>query len=190
MRIIRHFPAAPVTFWSGIIIVHSGQDNPPPRKLLENLLLFVVKIKHSPTWHSSWYGIFQAGHFQVGRKEDNMNVSIINKPNVKSSVLDELARELPVIIADVMQVPGGNMALLKPDQVSLEFSQASLRDIGSDLRIMVFARSNDPRTSTENDRAKAILEKVVALIATSGEECSVDIRLYLMEVGAAEHALG
>jgi hypothetical protein len=116
-----------------------------------------------------------------------MNVSIITKPNVESSVLDELAKELPAIIAEVMQVPGGNLALLKPKQVSLEFSTASLRDIGSDIRIKVFARSNDPRTLTENDRAKAILEKVTAVIATSGEECSVDIRLYLMEVGAAEH---
>ena len=117
-----------------------------------------------------------------------MNAKIINKPNVTSSVLDELAKELPAIIAEVMQVPGGNLALLKPEQVSLEFSQASLRDVGSDIRLMVFARSNDPRTLTENDRAKAILEKVVALIATSGEECSVDIRLYLMEVGAAEYS--
>ena len=118
-----------------------------------------------------------------------MNAKIIHKPNVKSSVLDELAKELPTIIAEVLQVPGGNMALLKPNQVSLEFTQASLRDVGSDIRIMVFARSNEPRTSTENDRTKAILEKVVALIATSGEGCSVDIRLYLMEVGAAEHSL-
>ena len=117
-----------------------------------------------------------------------MNAKIINKPNVTSSVLDELTTELPAIIAEVMQVPGGNLALLKPEQVSLEFSQASLRDVGSDIRLMVFARSNDPRTLTENDRAKAILEKVVSLIATSGEECSVDIRLYLMEVGAAEYS--
>ena len=116
-----------------------------------------------------------------------MNASIINKPNVKSSVLDELAKGLPTIIADVMQVPGGNMALLKPEQVSLEFSQASTRDVGSDIRIMLFARSNDPRTLTENDRAKAILEKVVALLAGLGEECTVDVRLYLMEIGAAEH---
>ena len=116
-----------------------------------------------------------------------MNASIINKPNVKSIVLDELAMELPVIIAEVLEVPGGNLARLKPEQISLEFSQANSRDVGSDIRIMVFARSNDPRTSTENDRAKAILEKVVALIAKTGEECSVDIRLYLMEIGAAEH---
>ena len=118
-----------------------------------------------------------------------MNITIINKPDISNCVLDDLAKELPIIIAEVMQVPGGNMALLKPQQVSLEFSQASLRDVGSDIRIMVFARSNDPRTSTENDRANAILEKVIALIAKFGEECSVDIRLYLMEVGAAEHSL-
>jgi hypothetical protein len=117
-----------------------------------------------------------------------MNASIINKPNVKSSVLDELAKELPTIIAGVMEVPGGNLARLKPEEVALEFSQASTRDVGSDIRIMVFARNNDPRTSTENDRAKSILEKVVALITKSGEECSVDIRVYLMEIGAAEHS--
>jgi len=116
-----------------------------------------------------------------------MNATIINKPNVKESVLDELAKELPAIIAEVMQVLGGNLAILKPKQVSLEFTQASPRDVGSDIRVIVFARSNDPRTSTENDRANAILEKIIALIAKFGEEYSVDIRLYLMEIGAAEH---
>ena len=117
-----------------------------------------------------------------------MNASIIHKPNVKSSVLDELAKELPTIIAAVMEVPGGNLARLKPEEVALEFSQASSRDVGSDIRIMVFARNNYPRTSTENDRAKSILKKVVALITKSGEVCSVDIRVYLMEIGAAEHS--
>ena len=119
-----------------------------------------------------------------------MNATIIYKANVKSIVLDELAKELPVFIADVMAVPGGNVALLKPEQVALEFSQASIRDVGSDIRITIFARSNDPRASTGNDRAKAILEKAIALITTSGEECSVDIRLYLMEIGAAAHLRG
>ncbi|MEI6208064.1 MAG: hypothetical protein WCP20_14880 [Desulfuromonadales bacterium] len=118
-----------------------------------------------------------------------MNATIIHKSNVKSSVLDELVNELPAIIAEEMQVAGGNLALLKPKQVSLEFTQASPRDIGSDIRIMVFARNNDPRTSTENRRAQAILDKVIALIAKSDEECSVDIRLYLLEIGAAEHLL-
>jgi len=116
-----------------------------------------------------------------------MNATIIYKLNVKNSVLDGLAKELPVIIAETMEVPGGNLARVKPVQISLEFSQANPRDVGSDIRIMVFARSNDPRTSTENDRAKAILDRVIALITKSGEECSVDIRLYLMEIGAAEH---
>ena len=118
-----------------------------------------------------------------------MNATIIHKPNVTERVLDGLARELPVIIAEVMQVPGGNLAILKPEQVFLEFSPASTRDVGMDLRIMAFARSNDPRTSTEHERSMAILEKVVAAIATCGEEYSVDVRLYLMEIGSAEHAL-
>ncbi len=77
------------------------------------------------------------------------------------------------------------MAIVKPEQVSLAFLQASARDAGSDIRNMVFARSNVPRTKTENRRAKEILDKVVAVIARSGEEYSVDVRLYLMEIGAA-----
>jgi hypothetical protein len=117
-----------------------------------------------------------------------MNASIINKSVVKSSVLNLLATELPVIMSDVLSVPGGNLARLSPEQVSLEFSQASARDVGPDLRIKVFARSNDPRTSTENDRAHAILEKVNALITTSGEKHSMSVRLYLMEIGAAEQS--
>ncbi len=116
-----------------------------------------------------------------------MNATIIYKQDVTSSVLDDLARELPAIIAQVMEVPGGNLAPLKPKQISLEFSQASPRDVGSDIRIMVFARGIDQRTSTENGLAREILEKVVALIARSGVKCTVDVRLYLMEIGAAEH---
>ena len=118
-----------------------------------------------------------------------MNATIIHKSNINSNVLDVLAKELPAIIADVLQVPGGKVAIVRPEQVSLEFTQASSRDVGSDIRIILFARSNNLRTLTENDRAKAILEKVIALIAKSGEVCSVDIRLYLMEVGAAEYSL-
>lgn len=118
-----------------------------------------------------------------------MNTRIIHKSNVNGNVLDELSKELPTIIAEVMEVPGGNLAILKPKQVLLEFTQANIRDVGPDIRIMAFARSNDPRTSTENDRAKAILEKVIALIAKSDAEYSLDIRVYLLEVGAAEHLL-
>lgn len=116
-----------------------------------------------------------------------MNAIIVNKRNVKSSVLDDLARELPSIIAEVTQVPGGKVAIVKPEQVSLEFSEASARDVGADLRIMVFARSNDPRKSTENEMAREVLEKVLDIVGKSGEKYSTNIRLYLMEIGAAEY---
>ena len=119
-----------------------------------------------------------------------MNATILHKPSVTSGILDELAKALPCIISEEVQVRGGNLAIIKPDQVSLEFTQASLRDVGSDIRIMVFARSNNARTSTEGERAKAMLEKVMALIGKSDQEYSVDIRLYLMDIGTAEHSLG
>jgi len=137
--------------------------------------------------HSELFDVEYCKQTNLNGGIKSMNATIIHKPNVKESVLDELAKELPAIIAEVMQVLGGNLAILKPKQVSLEFTQASPRDVGSDIRVIVFARSNDPRTSTENDRAAAILEKVIAMIARSGGEYSVDIRLYLMEIGAAEH---
>jgi phosphate starvation-inducible protein PhoH len=117
-----------------------------------------------------------------------MNVSIISKANVKNMVLDELAKELPVIISGLLEVPGGKLAILKPEQISLEFSHASTRDVGSDIRISVFARSIRPRTITQNNLVKTILEKVVTLIAKTGEELSVSIRLYLTEIGAAEYS--
>jgi hypothetical protein len=119
-----------------------------------------------------------------------MNVSIVNKSNVKSGVLDVLARELPIHISEVLEVRGGKVAILKPEQVCLEFYQASTRDIGPDIKIMLYARRNETRASTENDLAKEILEKVIALVATSGEEYSVSIRLYLMDIGAAEYSRG
>lgn len=119
-----------------------------------------------------------------------MNVSIVYKSHVKSEVLDDLARELPVIFSDVLEVPGGKLAILKPEQVSLQFSQASTRDVGTDIRFLVFARTNISRASTEKKLAKAILEKVVALVTTSGEKYSVNVRLYLMEIGIAEHSPG
>lgn len=115
-----------------------------------------------------------------------MNVAIISKAVVTDNTLDLLAGELPAIIADAISVPGGNLAKLTPEQVSLAFSRASLRDVGSDIRIMLFARRNDPRSLTENESAKTMLEKITALINGEGETCSVDIRLYLMEIGKAE----
>ena len=119
-----------------------------------------------------------------------MNATIIHKINVKDGVLDVLAKGVPGILAHALEVAGGKLAILKPGQVSLVFSQASHRDVGSDIKIMVFARSIAPRSSKEKNLAQEILEKVTSLITTSGEEYSVDIRLYLMEIGAAEHSLG
>jgi hypothetical protein len=116
-----------------------------------------------------------------------MNVSIISKSHVTSIVLDGLAKGIPSVISSVLEMPGGKLAILKPEQVSLAFSPASSRDIGSDLRIIAFARSNDPRSSTENELAREILEKTVALIKESGEEYSVDVRVYLVEIGAANN---
>ena len=117
-----------------------------------------------------------------------MNATIVHKITVKDAVLDELATVLPSIISEVLEVAGGKVAILKPEQVLLEFSQASHRDIGADIRIMLFARSNATRKSHENDLAKSILEKVIALASKNGEDYAVDVRLYLMEVGAADHS--
>lgn len=118
-----------------------------------------------------------------------MNVKIVHMPNVTGSMLDDLARELPVIISEVLEVAGGKLAILKRDQVALEFSQASARDTGADIRVMVYARNIDPRTATDINQAKIILERIVSMVAKSGAEYSVNIRLYFMEIRAAEHSL-
>lgn len=119
-----------------------------------------------------------------------MNVAVIYKKHVAERVLDDFVRELPVIMSDVLEVPGGKVAILKPEQVSLEFTEANHRDVGEDIRIMIFARSNDPRTSSENVLTREVLGKVVALIRRSGEDYSVNVRLYLMEIGKANHIPG
>ncbi len=119
-----------------------------------------------------------------------MNATIVYKTNVKDSILDNLAKALPGIIADALEVPGGKMAIVKPEQVSLEFSQASPRDVGSDIKIMIFARSLFPRSSREKELAAEILEKVVSISVKPDEEHSIDIRLYLLEIGAEEHIPG
>jgi hypothetical protein len=117
-----------------------------------------------------------------------MNAEIIHNVKVADEVLDELANKLPSIISGLLEVPGGKLAVLKPEQISLQFSLASIRDIGSDIRIIVLARSISPRTSVENKLAAAILDKVVALVSATGEKCSVTVRLYLTEIGAAEYS--
>jgi hypothetical protein len=135
-----------------------------------------------------WYSNpLDANTTKMYREDKSMNVSIVSKQIVKSNVLDQLAKGIPSIISGVLEIPGGRLAILKPEQISLVFTQASIRDVGSDIRIMVFARSNDPRSSSENELAKEILEKSVALIKESGEEYSFDVRLYLVEIGAAKY---
>jgi len=116
-----------------------------------------------------------------------MNVTVITKSNVKSEALDIMAKELPAIISGLLEVPGGYMALLKPEQVSLEFSEASARDVGSDIRIKILASSNEPRLSSKHSLAREILEKIVTLFSNFADNYSIDIRLYLMEIGVAEH---
>ncbi|NTV50974.1 MAG: hypothetical protein HGB32_15870 [Geobacteraceae bacterium] len=119
-----------------------------------------------------------------------MNATIIHKTKVTNEVLDHLATTLPDIISDSLELPGGKVAILKPEQVSLEFSQASPRDTGSDIKIMLFAKRLILRSSNEKELAKEILDKVVLLTTKSGEEYSIDVRLYLMDIGAADHSLG
>lgn len=119
-----------------------------------------------------------------------MNATIIHKTIVKGEVLDELAKGLPCIVSEELEVAGGKVAVLKPEQILLAFSQASQRDVGADIRIMLFARSNSTRTSHENALARSILDKVVSLTVKIGEEYSVDVRLYLMEIGAADNSPG
>lgn len=116
-----------------------------------------------------------------------MNVTIIHKAEVKDEVLDALGSELPAIISSLLEVRGGKVAILKPEQISLQFSQASSRDVGPDLRVIVLARSIGPRTAAENKLAAAILERIVALNNRLGQDYAISIRLYLTEIGAAEH---
>ncbi|MDD2852767.1 MAG: hypothetical protein PHY09_12825 [Desulfuromonadaceae bacterium] len=118
-----------------------------------------------------------------------MNALITHKSNVTDIVLDNLAKALPGIIADALEFPGGRVAIVKPEQVSLEFSQASARDIGADIKIIIFARDIQQRSSMEKDLAEEILNSVVALSSKPGEDYSIDVRLYLMVVGVAEHSL-
>ncbi|SNB45218.1 hypothetical protein [Geobacter sp. DSM 9736] len=119
-----------------------------------------------------------------------MNVNIISKSNVKGEVLDLLAKELPAILSGVLEIAGGKLAVLKPEQVSIAFSEASPRDVGQDIRILVLARINEHRVRAKNVHAGEILEKVVALISGSGVEYSVNVRLYFTEIGMAQHLPG
>ncbi len=115
-----------------------------------------------------------------------MNTTIIHKANVSDIILDNLAQALPGILADTLEAPGGRAAIVKPDQISLVFSQASPRDIGSDIKILTFAKDLPSRASREKEMAKKILESIVSLPSKPGETHTIDVRLYLMVVGVAE----
>lgn len=120
-----------------------------------------------------------------------MNATIIHKTNVTDTVLDNLAKALPGILADTLEAPGGRAAIVKPEQISLEFSQASPRDVGSDIKIIIFARELPSRASREKEMALKILESIASLPSIiSSTPLTMDVRLYLMVVGAAECSLG
>lgn len=118
-----------------------------------------------------------------------MNVSIIYKPSVRSEVLDQIAMELPAIISGVLEIAGGKLAIIKPEQIALAFSEASSRDVGQDIRIMVFARINDQRIRNKTSHAEEILEKLVDLMAGAGGAYSTNVRLYFTEIGMAQHTV-
>lgn len=117
-----------------------------------------------------------------------MNVTIIHKNTVTDQVLDVLALRLPAVIAGALEVPGGNVAPLKPEQVALAFVPASRRDSGSDLRTLVYAKKIDLRLKNENELAQTILEKVCGAVREGGGDHSVNVRLYFMDIGTAEYS--
>jgi pyruvate/2-oxoglutarate/acetoin dehydrogenase E1 component len=127
-------------------------------------------------------------HHQTTKEIQIMNIKIVYNPNTSENVLNELAKELPVIISETLEVAGGKVAILKQDQVALEFSRAETRDTGADIRIMVYARDINPRTSASENQANTILERIIPIITGSGSKCSVNVRLYFMEIRAAEYA--
>jgi|GEM_PF-1097035 len=108
---------------------------------------------------------------------------IFHQEIVSEQALDQLQEKLPAIIADALRVPGGNMALLESRQISLHFMQASRRDVCKNLHVLIYAGLNEPRQTDRTNRANRIREELGALI---GSEYTVDVRLYLQYIGAAE----
>lgn len=108
---------------------------------------------------------------------------IFHQEVVSDHALDRLQVSLPSIIADVLRVPGGNVALLEAQQISLHFIQASPRDVGKNINLLIYASLNEPRRSDKTKRATKIRDEIVALI---GNDYTVDVRLYLQEIGAAQ----
>ncbi len=108
---------------------------------------------------------------------------IFHQEIVSDAALDQLQANLPGIVAGVLQVPGGNMALLEAEQISLHFIAASRRDVGKNLHILIYAGLNEPRQRDRTNRANKIKEEIGALI---GGEYTIDVRIYLQYIGAAE----
>ena len=108
---------------------------------------------------------------------------IFHQEIVSDGVLDQLQANLPAIISEVLRVPGGNMALLEAEQISLHFIEASRRDVAKNIHVLIYAGLNEPRQTDRTNRAKKIREEIVALI---GDEYTVDVRLYLQYIGAGE----
>ena len=115
-----------------------------------------------------------------------MNVTIVHQKNVSETLLDDMAKALPGILADTLEVAGGRAAIVKPEQVSLEFIQASHRDSGSDIKLMIFAKELPSRAAREKEMAKKIIDSIVSLPTKPGDNYTIDVRLYLMVIGAAE----
>ncbi len=111
---------------------------------------------------------------------------IFHQKIVSDAALDQIQANLPTIVADVLRVPGGNLALLEAQQISLHFIEASRRDVGKNIHVLIYAGLNDPRQADRTNRAKKIREEIVTLI---GDEYSVDVRLYLQYIGAAEEVI-
>ncbi len=110
---------------------------------------------------------------------------IFHQKIVADAALDQLQANLPGIIAEVLRVPGGNMALLEAEQISLHFIEASPRDVAKNLHVLIYAGLNEPRQRDKAIRAGKIKEEIVSLI---GADCTVDVRIYLQQIGAAQES--
>ena len=108
---------------------------------------------------------------------------IFHQEIVSDQTLDQLQANLPGVIAEVLRVPGGNMALLEAEQISLHFIQASRRDVCKNIHVLIYAGLNEPRQKDRVSRANKIREEILALI---GGVYTVDVRIYLQQIGGAQ----
>ncbi len=111
---------------------------------------------------------------------------IFHQENVSDQALDQLQASLPGIIAEVLRVPGGNMALLEAEQISLHFIQASRRDVCKNIHVLIYAGLNEPRQKDRANRANKIREEILTLV---GDGNTVDVRIYLQHIGASQEAI-